>query len=424
MKRHAAFGVSMYVRLAVMLGAVNGSAYASGFQLQEQSASGLGLAYSGMAAAIQDASTAFWNPAGMIYRPGSEVTVAADYVIPSINFSSAGGPPAGSTYNVFGDGGNGGVSTVVPAVYALTHITPDLAVGLSLNSPFGLSTDWDSQWAGMFYAVKSKVETLNINPAIAWRLNDVLSVGAGVSYQRLKATLTNALTPLIPTAQGRLDGSDWAWGWNLGLLGDFGQGTKVGLTYRAAVNYRLSGELWFNNAAFAPLDSGASTNLKLPQVASIAISQQIGAKLRLLADYTWTGWNSIQALNIVATSGPAAGMPVSSTPLNFKNSWRAGVGAEYEISQPWLLRAGVAYDRSPVQDEFRTPRLPDDDRTWLAVGASWRPDERWTVDFGYAYLWVKNASSNLVSAGPVPGALIGTYSSNINILGLQASMRF
>ncbi len=423
MKRHAAF-VSLSVRIAVVLAAVNGSAHASGFQLQEQSASGLGLAYSGMAAATQDASTAFWNPAGMIYRPAVEVTVAADYVIPSINFSSAGGPPAGSTYDVFGNGGDGGVPTVVPAVYGLMHVTPDVAVGLTLNSPFGLSTDWNSQWAGMFYGVKSKVETLNINPALAWRLNNFLSVGAGVSYQRLKATLTNGLTPLIPSAQGRLDGSDWAWGWNIGLLGDFGQGTKVGLTYRAAINYRVSGQLWFNNAAFAPLDSAAATNLKLPQVASVAISQQLGPKLRLLADYTWTGWNSIQALNIVATSGPAARTPVSSTPLNFKNSWRAGVGAEYELSQPWLLRAGLAYDRSPVQDEFRTPRLPDDNRTWLAAGVSWRPDERWTVDFGYAHLWVKDASSNLMSAGPVPGALIGTYNSSINIVGLQASMHF
>lgn len=424
MKRRIVFDVSTYVRIVVMLGVVDSSAFASGFQLQEQTASGLGLAYSGMAAATQDASTTFWNPAGMTFLPRSQVTVAANYIIPSFRFSSAGGPPAGSTYDAFGNGGDAGVPTVVPAVYGLVHVTPRLAAGLAINSPFGLSTDWDSPWAGMFYAVKSKVETLNINPALAWRLNDYLSVGAGASYQRLKATLTNAVTPLIPTAQGRLDGSDWAWGWNVGVLSDFGQGTRVGVTYRSAISYRLNGELAFNNPALAPLGSSAAADLKVPQVASIAISQQIGPKLRVLADYTWTGWDSVQALTVFATSGPGAGLPVASTPLNFKNSWRTGIGVEYEMSPPWLLRAGVAYDRSPVQDEFRTPRLPDNDRTWLAAGASWRPDERWTFDFGYAYLWVKQASSNLVSAGPVPGALRGTYSSNSNILGVQASMQF
>jgi len=424
MKRHAALSVSTYVRIAVMMAAVDGSAFASGFQLQEQTASGLGLAYSGMAAATQDASTAFWNPAGMTFLPRSQVAVAANYIIPSFRFSSAGGPPAGSTYSAFGDGGDGAVPTAVPAVYGLLHITPRLAAGLSINSPFGLSTDWDSPWAGMFYAVKSKVETLNVNPAIAWRLNDFLSVGAGVSYQRLKATLTNALTPLIPTAQGRLDGSDWAWGWNVGVLGDFGQGTRVGLTYRSAISYRVTGEVAFNNPAFAPLGSNVAADLKLPQVASIAVAQQIGPKLRVLADYTWTGWDSVQALTVIATSGPGTGLPVENVPLSFKNSWRTGVGAEYELSPPWLLRAGVAYDRSPVQDAFRSPRLPDSDRKWLAIGTSWRPDERWTLDFGYAYLWVKEASSNLVSAGPVPGVLRGRYSSNVNILGVQASMRF
>jgi long-chain fatty acid transport protein len=297
------------------------------------------------------------------------------------------------------------------------HLTPDVAVGLSLNSPFGLSTDWDSQWAGMFHAVKSKVETLNVNPALAWRVNKFLSLGAGVSYQRLKATLTSAASL---STQARLDGSDWAWGWNVGALGDFGQGTRVGLTYRSAVNYKLTGDLWINNPAATPLSAAA--NLKVPQVASIAIAQQIGPKLRLLADYTWTGWDSVQTLAVIITSGPASGFPASVEQLNFKNTWRAGLGAEYQMSPLWLLRAGVAYDRSPVQDEFRTPRLPDNDRTWLAIGASLRPNEQWTVDFGYAYIFVKDGSSNLVD--PQLGNLKGTYSSNINILGLQASMRF
>jgi long-chain fatty acid transport protein len=401
----------------------NGGVLASGFQLQEQSASGLGVAYSGMAAAVQDASTVFWNPAGMSWLEGSGVALSANYIIPSFKFT---GSPGGSTYEAFGDGGNGGVSTLVPAFYAYTTLNPQLAVGLAVNAPFGLSTEWDSQWAGMFYAIKSKVQTLNINPAISWKVNEHFALAAGVSYEQLKATLTNGVTPLIPTAQGRLDGSEWGWGWNVGALVDFGQGTRLGATYRSAIGYTITGNLSFNDPALAPLDSAAKADLRLPRTFSLALSQKFTEQLRALIDFTATGWNSISTLTVVATSGPAAGSPVSSTPLNFKNSWRAGAGLEYQINTPWLLRAGVAYDRSPVQDAYREPRLPDNDRTWLAVGARFEPAPGWAIDFGYAYLWIESAPSELSSAAalPVPGTLVGSYKSNTSILGLQLACHF
>jgi long-chain fatty acid transport protein len=407
--------------LAAML--VSTAALASGFELQEQSASGIGVAYSGMAAAAEDASTVFWNPAGMSTLGGSGLAVAGDYVIPSFRFS----PAAASTYATFGNGGDAGVSTLVPAAYGYLSLGPQLSAGLAINAPFGLSTEWSSPWAGMFYGIKSQVETLNINPSLSWKVNEFLSLGAGVSYQRLRATLTNGVTPLIPTAQGRVDGDEWRWGWNVGAMLDFGQGTRIGATYRSAISYTIRGTLGFNNPAFAALASSVEAALRLPQTASVSLSQQLTPQLRLLADYSWTGWNSINMLNIVATSGPGAGAAVSSTPLDFANSWRVGAGLEYQLSTPWLLRAGVAYDRSPVQDAFRTPRLPDNDRTWLAVGARFVPAPAWAIDFGYAYLWVKSGPSELNSSalGPgVPGALIGTYHANSSVLGLQASYHF
>jgi long-chain fatty acid transport protein len=134
------------------------------------SASGLGVAYSGMAAAVQDGSTVYWNPAGMSWLGGSGVALSADYIIPSFKFTSS---TVGSTYEAFGDGGNGGVATLVPAFYGYTMLNPQLAVGLALNAPFGLSTDWNNEWAGMFYAVKSKVQTLNINPSVSWKVKSV-----------------------------------------------------------------------------------------------------------------------------------------------------------------------------------------------------------------------------------------------------------
>jgi long-chain fatty acid transport protein len=395
-----------------------GAAAGSGFQLQEQSASGLGIAYAGMAASTQDASTAFWNPAGISQQlTNPEIAAASLYIDPTTRFHASAGSSAP-------DGGDGGVSSLVPSLYGRAPVRSNVGVGLAINAPFGLSTDWSAPWAGMYRALVSKSETLNINPVVGMRLGPYFSIGAGVSYERLKAKLTNAVTPLVPGSVARLDGSDWAWGWNVGVLADLPAGTRVGLTYRSHTDYNIDGTLRFNSAALSPLASHASTNLRLPPTASFAISQRLLPNLRLLADYTWTGWDTVQSLTVLATDGVQTGQVVSDTALKFSDSWRAGLGLEYQINTPWLLRTGVAYDRSPVQDAFRTPRLPDADRKWLAFGARWKANSRLSLDLGGAYIWVKSAPSELASVLPVPGELIGTYRSHIVVLGSQLNYQF
>jgi long-chain fatty acid transport protein len=397
---------------------LSGTARASGFQLQEQSASGLGVAYAGMVASPEDASTVFWNPAGISHGlTGPEIAAATLYIEPTTRFHSSNGPSSL-------DGGNGGVSSLVPSLYVRTPVRPNVAMGLAVNAPFGLSTDWSAPWAGMYRALISKSETLNINPTIGVTVGPYFSIGAGVSYQRLKAKLTNSATPLVSGSEGRLDGRDWAWGWNVGVLAEFPTGTRVGLTYRSYTDYTITGTLGFNSAALAPLASHVRAGLRLPATASIGIAQRLTSKLRVLGDYTWTGWDSVQSLTVRATDGTQTGQVVSDTALKFSDSWRAGLGLEYQISTPWLLRAGVAYDRSPVQDASRTPRLPDADRKWFAIGARWNASARLSLDMGAAYLWVQSAPSELTSALPVPGDLVGTYRSHIVVLGSQLNFRF
>jgi long-chain fatty acid transport protein len=366
----------------------------------------------------------FWNPAAMALLPGTQFAAAAHFIDTSFKFRSTGAPPAGSTFNALGDGGDAGGGSWVPSLYGKMTLSPRLSAGLAINAPFGLKTDWNSPWSGMFYTVRSEVKTLNINPALGYQVNQVLSLGAGVSYERLQATLSNGVTPLLPTAQGRLKGHDWAYGWNVGVLFDFGQGTRLGLTWRSPISYSIKGALTFDAAALAPLGSSVRADLELPRTVAIGLSHALTPGLRLVADYTATGWDSIQSLTVIATSGARVGQAVSSVPLNFRNSWRAGAGAEYQVSPAWLLRAGVAYDRSPVQDAFRTPRLPDDDRKWLAAGVRFQPGSQWSFDVGYAHLWVQSAPSSLASAGPVPGTLRGRYESSSNVLAAQGSFHF
>lgn len=148
-------------------------------------------------------------------------------------------------------------------------------------------------------------------------------------------------------------------------------------------------------------------------------SYQVNSQWRVLADYSWTGWSSIQSLDIQSAS---TGARVTGVELKFKDSWRVGLGAEYQLNQPWLLRTGLAYDRSPVQDEYRTPRLPDSDRIWLAFGARYQPGPTMWFDFGYTYLFVDDASSHLQPPGPLPGTLNGTYTGDVQVLGVQGAM--
>jgi long-chain fatty acid transport protein len=416
--------------VGLVLGAGAGAAAAAGFQLQEQGASGLGVAYSGMAAAAMDAGTAFWNPAGMSLLPGKQMVGALHYIMPKKTFASS-----GSTYDALGNGGDAGVSALVPALFGTWAIDPQWSVGLTINGPFGLATEWDDRWAGQFHGIKSSIETLNINPAASFKVNNMVSVGGGLSYQQLKAELTNAV-PGMPSGPlpggivgaiqnpvvGTVEGDDWGWGWNLGMMLDFGQGSRLGVTYRSKISYTIEGDLSYSGAApLAPPAQAVRSKVELPDTFSIGGSHQFNPQLRVLADYSWTGWSSIQSLDI---DSAATGARLTGVELKFKDSWRVGLGAEYKVSQPWLLRTGVAYDTAPVQDEYRTPRLPDSDRTWLAFGARYQASPTMWFDFGYSYIFVRNATSQLQPPGPLPGALNGEYKGDVQVFGAQAAFQF
>ena len=421
---------SLATAVGLVLAGGTGTVLASGFQLLDHSASGLGVAFSGMAAAVQDASTAYWNPAGMSLLPGKQFAGAFHYIMPEKTFDSS-----GSTYDAFGAGGDGAVSALVPALFGTWAIDPQWSVGLAINGPFGLATEWDSRWAGQFHAIKSEIKTLNINPSASFKVNNMVSLGGGISYQRLKAELTNAVpgTPSGPLpggiigaiqnpVVGTVEGDDWGWGWNLGVLFDFGQGTRLGVTYRSKISYTIEGDLSYSGAApLAPPAQAVKSKVELPETFSIGGSFQVNPQWRLLADYTRTGWDSIQSLDI---DSAATGTRLTGVELKFEDSWRVGVGTEYQLNQPWLLRAGLAWDTAPVQDAYRTPRLPDSDRTWLAFGARFQPSPTMWFDFGYTYILVDDATSQLQPAGPLPGTLNGTYTGDIQVFGVQASFRF
>lgn len=390
-------------------------AHAAGFALIEQNASGLGNAYAGAAAVAQDASTIYFNPAGMTLLPERQVVLAGHLIKPQAEFSGTVTPASLGG----GNGGDAGDLAFVPNAYYAFRLTPDVHLGIGINAPFGLKTEYDPTWMGRTQAIKSEVKTINLNPAIAWKANDALSLGAGVSIQYAEATLSNSANGAgIATVHG----DDYGWGFNLGLLWQPSEATRIGLTYRSEVDYTLEGDVEFSIATIAngPVTAAAT----MPDSASLSLFHKLSPQWELLADLTWTGWSDFRELRIVRNGGVTLGL----TPENWADSYRYSIGINYHVDQNLTLRGGVAFDETPVSDAYRTARIPDEDRTWVAVGAQYRLSPKSTIDLGYAHLFVKDARINkreLSNLPPVTNVILsGTYEGSVDILSAQLTYTF
>jgi long-chain fatty acid transport protein len=283
-----------------------------------------------------------------------------------------------------------------------------------------LKTEYDPTWMGRFQAIKSDISTLNINPSVSYKLDDKMSFGFGLNYQQIDAELTRAVviganTETVATVKGK----DTSWGFNAGAMFQATPDTRLGVSYRSSIKYGVSGTV--NVAAVPALNGDANLDVKMPDMFSIALNHRLDSKWTLLGDVTRTGWSKIKELRVVTSNG----QPPDVTPENFKNTWRVGVGATYRYDDAWSIKTGLAFDQTPVNDTDRTARLPDNDRLWLSVGGQYRLSKDSTLDFGYAHLFIKDASinQNAGSAG-ANGQLVGTYKGAVDVFGAQFAYRF
>jgi long-chain fatty acid transport protein len=242
----------MRLRLTVAwLALLAGNAQAAGFALIEQNASGLGNAYAGQAAAAEDASTIFFNPAGMTRLGGKQLLAAAHAILPSAKFSDTGSNNAPTQTEFGGNGGDAGTTALVPNVYFTMPLGKGITGGLGISAPFGLVTEYDNTWVGRFHAVKSDLKTININPSLAFKANDAWSVGFGINAQQAKAELSKMANygALVADSEGLaiVEGDDWGWGYNLGVLFEPRPDVRVGFSYRSKVDYELEGTVTYTN---------------------------------------------------------------------------------------------------------------------------------------------------------------------------------
>lgn len=455
--------------LGLVFGIAAGSAFGAAFALQENSGSAIGNAFAGGAAAAEDVSTIWSNPAGLSRLASPQVAAAVHFITPSFKFRDEGSQAA--RFQPLGNsGGDAGSLNVVPNLYVGAPIDRQWSVGVGINAPFGLVTEYDDNWLGRFQAVKSDIRTINVNPSASWRAADNFSVGFGVNWQRVDAELTSRLNysaalaqaaqqaaagGLVPAAavpqiiaatpglssKVKVEGDDSAWGWNVGFLWDVTPQTRVGAQYRSAIKYDVSGTVTFDHpalpgvpASLAPVvgllganvnaalpNGGVKANVKLPDIANVSVFHRLNDRVDLMADLQYTRWSVFKELTFVRTSGQV----LASTPENFDDVWRVSVGATYHWNDAWSLRGGLAWDESPVNTTDRTPRLPDADRVWIAIGAQYRFNRNLAIDAGYVYIPVRNGDiSQNAGSTPANGLIQGHYDANVNIFSAQITYSF
>jgi long-chain fatty acid transport protein len=459
---------------AILISLLSHQAIGSGFAVIEHSASGMGNAFAGAAAIAEDASTAWFNPAGLTRFKEPQLVLSGHVIIPTADFTDKGSfvnaALTGGTVvpgSLRGSNDDGGAVGIVPNLYYTRALNDTTWFGFSLNAPFGLATDYKSDWVGRYHALESAVAALNINPSLAWRINDKLSFGAGISAQYITVTLSNAIdsaaaclsiaatNPLLAAActqagvgvdgngvplAGNLatdskanieDADDWSFGFNFGFMYEPSQATRIGFSYRSEIEQEPEGDVDFTlNPGFAAVLAGAgiplfqdgavSAGAALPASVSFSVAHTVNNKLQLLGDITWTGWSSFEELRI-KFANPL--QPDAFTDESWEDVFRYSIGANYQYNKDLILRAGLAFDEEAIPDEsFRTPRIPGNDRTWISFGAGYKFREHIDLDFGFSHLFVADTPIDHINENGY--GIRGVYEADVNILSSQLTWKF
>ncbi|TCT03472.1 OmpP1/FadL family transporter [Aquabacter spiritensis] len=417
---------SLLLASAALPGLV-GEAQAGGFGLREQSSYYQGMSFAGNAAGGAGLASMYWNPAAVSFVPGMQVEGNISYIAPhaSIDIVSARGP-LGTNLGPLGVGNivdNG----AIPTGYA-TYAWDRVAVGLSLNAPFGLVTDAPCNWAGRYYGCYNRIFDLNVGAQVAFKVTDWLTLGAGVNANYIDARLTNAQMlggpPTYPQGSAAVNGSDMGYGFSLGALFTLMPGTTLGVGYRSFIDQTLDGLTTLDNAAGITVATLATNaDLTLPDQITASLRSQIDPRWTLLGTVEWTNWSTVQQLVI---------QPVKSTPsvlnLQWNDGWFFSGGVEYQWDPQLTLRAGIAYEISPINDEHRSPRLPDSDRFWVSAGLTYAWTPHLSLDLAYTHIFGQDGNITLSPADPANatrGSLAATVSdAYVDIISVGVRYRF
>jgi long-chain fatty acid transport protein len=287
-----------------------------------------------------------------------------------------------------GDGGNPYEPTPVPnAYFAYPLMDRNLWVGLGVSAPFGLSNKYNADWFGRYDSIETDLLTLDIAPSIAYKVLDWVSIGGGIDIQYADAKLTNAIyTGTASDIISKLEGDDWAVGYNVGILFEPLPTTRVGVHYRSRIDHTLDGDVKLTRAGASVSNLPGTADLDLPDIIAVGFTHDVTPDLTLMAEYNWYGWSSFKEIRV-----KRAGLADQVTTQNYEDTFSVGVGAQYRIDETWTVRSGFQYDETPTVNGFRSTRTPDGDRYWLTAGLSYAVSDNFVVDVAYTHIFIDDA---------------------------------
>ena len=406
-------------------------ANAGAFAIREQSVYGQGTSFAGVAAG-GSLSSMFWNPATMTQFKGIVNENGFSAILPKVSQTPLPGSTLAGFPFFFGGVSNSGDNALVPNGYTSYQISPNLWLGLGINAPFGLAVSFQDPWAGRNFGGDTTIKSYNLNPNIAYRINDWISIGVGVQLQYATARYAFGLSPGFPTplSSGVLDGKGWGFGATAGVTFTPWANTTIGLGWRSAINQDLQGTLLLP-AGLASASTKFTVNL--PDIVSLGIRHQFDPRWTVMGTVEWSNWSRIGTVNVNQVNGGPAliGTTPLSIPLQYDDGWFFSAGAEYRWTERLTVRGGIGYEISPISDRVRTTRLPDNDKFWASIGASWKVAPFAHFDLAYTHLWVKDTNVTITGPSgnpnfnPVTGInYIGTVDAQVDILSLALVVRF
>lgn len=447
--------------LAVLGTLAAGQASASGFQLREQSVKNLGKSNAGSTVG-KDASNVSLNPAAMTNLDKNTLQSDITVIDLSADFTGSGKvlSPASPLNLTGGNGGDPGDPTVVPnmaAVFPMKGALEGMTLGVSVGAPFGLKTEYEPGWVGRYRALTSDLKAVDLTLSAAFKASDGVSIGFGLIYERAEATLSKAIDfgtaicasaapggaacfnpsfPIKPQQQDGLfevNGDSTSIGYVVGAQIAPNDKLAIGFSHRSEIKHDLEGTLDFTvpgaaatvlgpvrMAAFSDGDGGA--RLVTPAITTLSVSYAFTDNFRMLADYQTTGWSSLHDVTIKRSNGSVVG----SEAFDWEDTSFYSVGAEFDLSDAFTLRAGFGVDQTPTNDTHRTPRLPDNDRKLYSIGASWNLSESLSIDAAFQRINIDSPTINLpvdIAAGNT-STLVGSFDGSANLYGVSLQYRF
>lgn len=410
------YPVKSFIGAAVLAIMSSQTSHAGAFSLYtESSAAAIGNFAAGIAAEAADASTAWYNPAGLVLLKKQELVVSGVGVFPSSKltgvstFATEGAPSYVQSFTDL----QGAEHALVPAIHYALPLGDRAAFGLSVVSPFGLSTRYDQSSPVRYAATLTDLRTIDVSPDIAGKFTDNISFGLGLNLQYARVKFNGMLgaptlpffnpeaTPTTFDSSSVNEGNSFGVGFHTGLLGVFNDNhTRVGLNYQSKILHQfngtstLTGTLVDLDNPFASFSDSTlvSNDINLPDVLTLSAYQDVNNKLALLGSVVYTGWSSFKEIelnNVVI--GPSTYTDSVATE-NYRDAWRVAIGANYHVTDKWMMRVGGGFDQTPTVNSARDVRLPDASRWALSVGAHYQPRFNVGLDVGYTYLFAANDS--------------------------------